>query len=211
MKYLQYFVKAVLAGICISIGGTVYLSCDNKVVGSLLFSLGLFTIVNWGLNLFTGKIGFLAKDNWLEILITLLGNFAGTNLTALALRATRIYPTLTGKLDTAGIVAAKLNDGMPSIFILSVMCGILMYIAVATFKRKPDILGAIAVVMCVSVFILSGFEHCVANMFYFALGTPVKEYIVPLLVMTAGNSVGAIALHHLIRFGEKEREKKKNQ
>lgn len=211
MKYLQYFVKAVLAGICISIGGTVYLSCENKVVGSLLFSLGLFTIVNWGLNLFTGKIGFLAKDNWLEILITLLGNFAGTNLSALALRVTRIYPSLAEKLDTAGIVAAKLNDGMLSIFILSVMCGILMYIAVATFKRKPDILGAIAVVMCVSVFILSGFEHCVANMFYFALGTPFKEYIVPLLVMTAGNSVGAIALHQLIRFGEKEREKTKNQ
>lgn len=207
MKYLNYFIKAVLAGICIGIGGTVFLSCENKVVGSVLFALGLFTIVNWGLNLYTGKIGFINKENYLEVIITFFGNFVGTNLMALAIKGTRIYPALAAKIENANIVSAKLSDSYLSLFILAIFCGMLMYIAVATFRKKPDILGAIAVIMCVSVFILCGFEHCIANMYYFALGTGIGEYIVPLIFMTLGNSVGAIALHHLINFESKIKAK----
>ncbi len=200
MKYLRFFLKAILAGMFIAIGGTVYLSCENKVVGSVLFALGLFTIVNWGLNLYTGKIGYIDRTNYPEVIITYFGNFVGTNIFALALRGTRIYPALTEKIAAANIVGAKLSDNYLSIFILAIFCGMLMYTAVATFRKKPDILGAIAVIMCVSVFILCGFEHCIANMFYFALGTPIKDYILPLLVMTLGNSVGGIVLHRVYTF-----------
>lgn len=205
MKYLNYFIKAVLAGICIGIGGTVFLSCENKVVGSVLFALGLFTIVNWGLNLFTGKIGFINKENWLEVIITFFGNFVGTNLMAWALKSTRIYFALFSKAES--IVAAKLSDSYLSLFILAIFCGMLMYIAVATFRKKPDILGSIAVIMCVSVFILCGFEHCIANMYYFALCTGIGEYIIPLIFMTLGNAAGAIVLHHLINFESKFKSK----
>ncbi len=204
MKYLRFFLKAILAGMFIAIGGTVYLSCENKVIGSVLFALGLFTIVNWGLNLYTGKIGYLDKSNYLEVIITFFGNFVGTNLSALALRGTRIYSVLTAKIDSANIVGAKLGDSYLSLFVLAIFCGMLMYTAVATFRKKPDILGAIAVIMCVSVFILCGFEHCIANMFYFALGTPIKDYLLPLLVMTAGNSVGGIVLHRVYTFSVAE-------
>ncbi|MCQ4894244.1 hypothetical protein NE607_14560, partial [Dorea longicatena] len=51
------------------------------------------------------------------------------------------------------IVETKLSDTYISLFLLAVCCGMLMYIAVATFKKQPNILGTIAVFLCVSVFI----------------------------------------------------------
>lgn len=61
---LTAFKKAVLAGVFIGIGCTVYLYMENKYLASFLFGLGLFTIINFKLNLFTGKIGYLSKDNY---------------------------------------------------------------------------------------------------------------------------------------------------
>ena len=44
MKKLSSFLYSVLGGVCIGIGGVVFLSCENKVTGALMFCLGLFTI-----------------------------------------------------------------------------------------------------------------------------------------------------------------------
>ena len=96
------------------------------------------------------------------------------------------------KLVTA--IETKLSDTYISLFLLAVCCGMLMYIAVATFKKQPNILGTIAVFLCVSVFILAGFEHCIANMFYFGLVSTPTKYAVPLLIMILGNSTGGILL-----------------
>ena len=52
---------AVSAGIMIAIGGSVFLACDNKYVGAVLFSVALLCICYLGYYLFTGKIGYLAK------------------------------------------------------------------------------------------------------------------------------------------------------
>jgi len=54
MKTLKTFVGAVLAGISIGLGGLVFLAVDNKVIGAALFTVGLFTVCTFGLNLFTG-------------------------------------------------------------------------------------------------------------------------------------------------------------
>lgn len=54
-------IKAVYAGFMIGIGGIVYLSVDNKAIGSLLFSFGLLTIVTQGFCLYTGKVGFMKR------------------------------------------------------------------------------------------------------------------------------------------------------
>lgn len=65
----------------IAIGGIVYVAVDNKIIGSFWFSIGLLTICMYGLNLYTGKIGYILinKINYLfELLLSLLGNFAGT-------------------------------------------------------------------------------------------------------------------------------------
>ena len=57
MKYnIEILIKSILAGIMIGIGGTIYLSLDNKIVGSILFAIGLFTVSYTHLTLPTKRI-----------------------------------------------------------------------------------------------------------------------------------------------------------
>ncbi len=197
MNILTTLKKSIIGGFLIGFGGTVYLNMDNKIVASFLFGLGLFTIINFELNLYTGKIGYLSKENWKEILLTLVGNFIGTNVFAFLVLQTRLAEKL--KEAVAPAVELKLSDNLLSTFILGIFCGILMYIAVGTFKKLPNMLGTLAVFLCVAVFILAGFEHCVANMFFFALSSSPADYLLPLLVTIAGNSLGGIAFYRLTK------------
>ena len=173
---------------------------DNSIAASFLFGLGLFTIINLELNLFTGKIGYLGKNNYIEILITLIGNAIGVNIMAFLIKQTRLNDRLVEK--AIPIVDNKLSDTYISLFLLAVFCGMLMFIAVATFKKQPNILGTLAVFLCVSVFILAGFEHCIANMFYFALVSKPTKFFFPLIVIILGNSTGGILLSKLTKDGQ---------
>ena len=56
---MKHLIKSILAGIMIGIGATTYLSLKNKIVGSILFTIGLFIILTKELNLYTGKIGYI--------------------------------------------------------------------------------------------------------------------------------------------------------
>lgn len=53
--------KSILAGILIGLGVIINLQSENPIIGALLFSFGLLTIIRMQLNLYTGKIGFLTK------------------------------------------------------------------------------------------------------------------------------------------------------
>ena len=99
-KIINFLVKSILAGIAIGIGGTVFLSLDNKVLGALFFSIGLFIIVTRGLNLYTGKIGYVFDNKLsylIEVLVTIIGNFIGTFIVGNILRFTRVYDALNKK------------------------------------------------------------------------------------------------------------------
>lgn len=195
-KYFDFLLKGIYAGVLISIGGTVYIACSNKIMGSFLFAIGLLTVCMYGLNLYTGKIGYVLINKWnylLELLLSLLGNFIGTFLTGNLLRLTR-YDNYV--LTAKDLALVKLNDNMLSIFILSLFCGLLMYIAVNNFKHSKDLFSKyIGIFLCVMVFILCGFEHCVANMFYFSLANvwSMKVFLY-LLIMIIGNSLGSIIM-----------------
>ena len=76
----------------------------------------------------------------------------------------------------------------------------LMFTAVATYKLFPNVIGTVTVFFCVSVFIMAGFEHCIADMYYFTMGgSKFAEYILPLIVMVFGNGTGAAVLYHLTK------------
>lgn len=92
-KITDIFLRALLTGVAIAIGGTVYLSCPNKYLGAFLFGTGLFVILTFGFNLFTGKVGYAVenKPTYLgELGIIWLGNFVGAALSALLITQTRI-------------------------------------------------------------------------------------------------------------------------
>ena len=188
--------KGIYAGIMIGIGGTIYLSVSNQVVGAILFAIGLLTICVYKMNLYTGMIGYILENKlgYLKTLIlTLLGNFIGTLITA--------YLVLNTRIASIGIRAKeismiKINDSYLSLFILSVFCGILMYIAVNNFKKGEDsIIKYLSIFICVVVFILCGFEHCIANMYYISLAQVWSfKSAISMLFMVLGNSFGAIIL-----------------
>lgn len=195
MKSLSSFVNSILAGICISIGGTVFLSLDNKVLGSLLFAVGLFTICTFGFNLFTGKVAYIFDNKPSYALWTLtvwLGNLVGCLLVGQLLGATRNGAGLTEK--AAAICDIKLNDDLLSIFILAIFCNILIVIGVESFTKNPHPIGKyLGIIFAIMVFILSGYEHCVANMFYFTIGGVwTSKTVLYLVVMTLGNAVGGV-------------------
>ena len=153
MKQLQNLVSAILAGVMISFGGGVYLACESKVVGAILFSLGLTVILLNGFLLFTGKTAYLP---WQTI-------------------------------------------------ILGALCGILVYIAVDFFKSDDDKKAFnkyLIVFTAIPAFILCGFEHSVADMFYFAASGQLYtgKGIVYILLVTVGNLVGAVVFHVVRKF-----------
>lgn len=211
MKHLRDLAMATLAGVAISISCIVFLTIENPIIGSLLFSVGLLTVLKLKLNLFTGKAPYICNNKPSYILFTLLvwlGNFAGTGLTAFLISFTRIKDKIIERCIS--VAQMKINDNLLSLFILAIFCGIMMYIAVDTYinqSKDKNFTSGLIVVLCVSVFILAGFEHSVADMFYFIFALPFKQWIIPLLVITAGNIVGG----NLFCYITKELKLKENK
>ena len=197
MNYFKTFIGAVLAGVAIGLGGLVFLSVDNKVIGSLLFTIGLFTVCTMGLNLFTGKVCYTFQNDTaykIGLPVIWLGNLVGTGLTAGCAWMTRVAPAVSEK--AMGLCQTKLGDSYASLFFLGILCNIFIYIGVEGYKSNPHEFGKyLALVFGVMVFILCGTEHCVADMFYFWMaGAWSGQAVVRLLVITLGNAVGGVLL-----------------
>lgn len=205
LKFISTLSLSTLAGICIGIGGCFFLAIDNRIIGALFFTLGLFTICTRGFFLFTGKVGY-ALDNPLsyifELAVIWAGNLIGTNFTAFLISLTRYAAAFKEK--AAGMCMTKLSDSPISIFILSIFCNVLMYIAVDGFRKNPHETGKYAgLFLCVAGFILAGFEHCIANMFYIGMaGAWSMHAFLWLLIMTLGNTAGGLFIPLLERLGK---------
>ena len=192
---LKNTVSGILAGIMIAIGGSVYLSCENKVVGAVLFSVALLTICLRGYSLFTGKIGFIPEKHGREefsvLLLGLLGNLLATAACGFALRFA--IPKIGEAAETA--CSAKLALGFPETLIRAVFCGILMYIAVSIYRDRKSLVG---ILFCIPVFSLSGFEHSIADMFYFAAsGTVSLKAFGFIWTVILGNAIGGMLMPSL--------------
>ncbi len=199
---LKQTVNGVFAGILISIGGAVYLSCDNKYVGAVLFSVALLCICYMGYSLYTGKICYIpekhTKDEISILLTGLLGNVTATTICGYAL--TYAIP----KLKEAALASCtvKLEQNFLQTVIRAVFCGILIYLAVDIFKKHKTPLG---IIFCIPVFILSGYEHSVADMFYFAASgiVSLKAFVFIWLVIL-GNTIGGMLIPLLSLLGGKK-------
>ena len=203
LKNLRMLVNGILGGICIGIGGAFFLAIENKVIGSVFFSLGLFTICTRQLGLFTGRVGYLLDNDLhyiFELIAIWVGNLIGTNAVAYSLRMPRLAPDFIEKATI--ICNAKLNDNYLSLFILGIFCNILMYIAVDGFKKNNHEFGKyLGLVLCVAGFILAGFEHCVADMFYFGMANIWSDKVIHiLLIITLGNIAGGLLIPILERL-----------
>lgn len=201
IKAGKFLLNGFFAGVFIGIAGTVYLSVADPVAGAVLFSLGLLGILAFNFKLFTGAVGYLAiqKRNaphyLLELLYIWLGNLAGCFAVGTAIRCTRSFAAISERVTA--ISAAKLTDSPESLLILAFFCGILMFSAVDLFKNEllPPIVRTLMVMLCVTVFILCGFEHCIANMYYFSAAAVWNlDTLLTVLLMSFGNALGGMLI-----------------
>ena len=201
MTFIKNLLSAILAGIMISFGGAVFLACaaaENKALGAILFSLGLSVILIMGFLLFTGKTAYLFdnKPSYIPYLLTIwLGNILGCMLMGWLVQVAK--PDLAE--TAAKLCESKLTQTPWQTIILGALCGILVYIAVDYFRSDDDkkaLPKYLLVFTCVPAFILCGFEHSVADMFYFAASSVYSLYtlqgIVYILLVSAGNLIGAV-------------------
>lgn len=181
--------KSLFAGIMIGIAATCYTRCPNTYVGAFLFSFGLLMILNFDGYLFTGRVGYFdwSKQTLHSLLIILLMNIIGVIAIAL----------ITQNPESL-IFTNKVNRSILTTTVLSFLCGVMMYLAVESWKKKSEL---IYVILAIMIFIISGFDHCIANFYYFAIN-PIPNmnantfwfFIVNIL----GNSIGSLGIRYLI-------------
>ncbi len=190
-------VRGLQAGLLISIGGAVYLAFHDdtlasRAIGAVFFSVALLCICKMGYSLYTGKIGFMLERHDGEAVSVLLWGLLGDLLSTILLGSILRLGVPSAGETAAMLCAAKLGQAWWQTLIRSAFCGVLMYLAVAIY-RKGSIVG---ILFCVPVFILAGFEHSVADVFYFAAagGALSVQSVIFITVAIIGNTIGAWVL-----------------
>lgn len=168
MDMKDTFRSAVLSGIAVAIAGWGYLAFPN-IIGAVLFSFGLLTVVNYKLKLYTGTAGFVplryedGRSRWLraigELLFILFANIVGCLLISLL---ARMSPLGLGE-SAQKILEARLAIGPLRAGLLAIGCGFIMT-TVVTFAREGK---PLALLFGVPLFINCGFPHCLADAFYY--------------------------------------------
>lgn len=151
--------NSIYSGIAISLGCWIYLSVPNKILGALLFSCGLLAVRIYHLKLFTGKCQFILKQDFsfLYYFNILILNLIGVCIMA-GIAPSKVH-------EAAHLIAlAKNEQTFWSALSYGLGCGALM--SLATYKESPLWVSS----LCVVAFILSGFNHCIADAFYMLAG-----------------------------------------
>lgn len=182
--------SSILAGIAISIGCVAYLSTGY----AWLFPIGLFIVCFYGLHLYTGRICWAKPYEWLVLGTVYIWNTIAAYIMGIIMYYTK--PGLVEKAET--LVMNKISEEL-AIVPLAILCNILIYVAVDSYKKTRHWLGLI---FATTIFVACGFEHCIANAFYFGIGHNVCNIwqTISFLVFNAfWNSVGGLLAYHLTK------------
>ena len=180
--------KAAAAGILICMGCIVNLKVGGGIPGAVLFSAGLWFVVNFDAELFTGRVTRVQYDP-LQKLIMLLMNVIGAGICGIL--ASIFLPEIK---EAAQGIAAAYRDPVKVIW-QSVMCGICMYLATTPPVNK-DISRLPFVVYGVALFILSSFAHSIALAGYAAIAQGIAWWVIPLAAV--GNGAGSYLMKWLL-------------
>ena len=225
----KMFILAILAGMFIAFGafGSQVAGTDvaggasvGRLMSAVVFPVGLLMVIMAGAELFTGNnliiISVLDKKttvrgllkNWI---IVYLGNFVGSILVAAALTFSHAYSLYGGALAEAAVTTAqnKVLLTFPEALLKGILCNILVCIAVWISFSAEDVAGKIlGLYLPIMLFVTSGFEHSVANMYFIPAGLFISgEYGIAatsltwsgfllnnLLPVTLGNMIGGVGL-----------------
>lgn len=190
-------INAISAAMMISIASYCNLICGNKYVGAVLFAFGLIAVCRYSMSLFTGMAGYIVKKNALEFtVVTAVNCVFAFGFGVLG----SFNPAVREK--AAEVCTGKLSNNLLWLFVSAIFCGILIYLGVDIFKKHGTYIG---IIFSIPVFVLCGFDHTVADLFYYgAAGNYNAADLLVLPVLIAGNIVGSSIIRGLIFAGKRE-------
>lgn len=218
LPFLSLALLGLLAGAFIGFGAVFYtiivsdatLSyAEARVIGGLCFSLGLLMVVIAGAELFTGNI--LIAMAWAEGKVSLkqlLRNWTIvciSNVLGAAGLALLVFLSGSWKMNGGSIFQAYLNIAISKsvipfweLFFLGILCNNLVCLAIwMSFAGRSIFDKCIAVVFPVTAFVAAGFEHSIANMYFYSIAGLLKMSGQPLPSNAELISISA-AFHNLI-------------
>ena len=214
------FLKALAAGVAISLGGFLYClmvqvipnAVVGKLLGSILFSIGLFLVCSLNLSLYTGKIGLVYEKKqekmfYILLPVILVGNLIAAFGCGLLANVVFQNTDLMIAANNAATSRLALNDFGSYLLLMvnSFLCGLCVYMAVKLFslnRMKP--LGIFMLVFFVFLFVFCGFQHCIANMFYFGFAKSIKiEMLFNMLLCILFNSLGPVVGVYVFKLAGK--------
>ncbi len=215
-RILAVLINGFLAGIMFSLGAVAYLNVDSRYLGSALFAVGLLIILIYGFGFYTSKIGYCLTQNKTQNIMLFplwIGNILGAVFVGLISNLTRDDFARNIYHRANEICGLKLSDSSGGILIMSIICGLLMFIITDNYQNAKN--GAqkyIILFVSVMVMVLCDFEHFVSSTFYFvAAGAVTFKAVWYIIIMTVGNSLGALIIpcgHNLIKFIQQKTTKK---
>ena len=184
-KYLELINKSFGAALLIALGNYALLKLGNPI-GPVIFAFGLLGVCYMGLNLFTGKCGFLFEDRIkiIDLLIILIGNWIFGYLIGY------LFSFTDKEIVENAIKKVATWDISVSFFLKSMLCGIIMYIAVYMYRKNTPL----GIIFGIPLFIFCGFQHCIANVI--TLGVA-KTFDLSLLICILGNFIGSLLMWYL--------------
>lgn len=210
----QMLVLSILAGVFIGFGAAAYTAVMTgadpghgpaRLVGGVVFSLGLILVIVGGAELFTGNalMVMAAVDRRISLrrllrawAIVFTGNLVGAVGLALAINLSGL---LQGPMGATAMMIAEAKVAMPlsEALVRGILCNALVCLAVWLSFAARTVAGKIlAIIWPISAFVLLGLEHSIANMYFLPQGWAAGADFAPgkaltgLAVVTLGNIIG---------------------
>lgn len=190
LPFDKVFILGIFSGLFIAIGASASLvvshSIDNvglaKLIAGVVFPIGLMLTILVGGELFTGNclmiMGVLdkrikARLMFEKLFIVFVANFIGAMLIVFFVRYSNQLDLSDGGLAayTIKIALTKTTASFSSLLISGIAANILVCLSVLMAATAVDIVGKLtAIFFPIMAFVITGFEHCIANMYYIPAG-----------------------------------------
>ena len=208
---LMTLLSGAMIGICATSSLTANVIVENgRIVGALLFSLGMFVILAFEMKLFTGLIPKIPHTNprsYWQIFVCLIGNFIGVYIVYLLVSQTYFADKvlasgaelIKNKLDLDNWAFSAVSSG--------ILCGILITLSVLSVDHShhKGLSANVGVMFPIIVFVFCGFDHSIANMFYFYCLKELSWRVVGYIALTIlGNFIGGIILPLILKLRDSD-------
>ncbi|MBO7536328.1 MAG: formate/nitrite transporter family protein [Bacilli bacterium] len=187
----KLLLSSFAAGISIGIAGLAFLKTGNAWV----FPIGLLMVCFFSFYLFTGQVCYANVKDTSKLIMMLCMNIVGAVF--LGIITHFAYPELAQK--AIELVTVKFTEGA-WVFPRAILCNIMIFVAVHGWKNLPAPNNIITLIFATAIFVLGGFEHCIANAYYFGCaGIFSTDILWYLPVNIIGNAIGGIGIYRTIK------------